>query len=148
MLAQMLSTFYERDLVALKKEIESYPDESLIWKVDKSISNSAGNLCLHLTGNLKHFIGATLGNTGYVRNRDAEFVLKDVPQHVLITNIEEASGIVKSVLQKLSDADMEKDFPLQKHGETVSTAHMLLHLSIHLAYHLGQVNYHRRLLAS
>jgi hypothetical protein len=145
MLKETLLEIFERDLLLLKKEIESYADESKLWIVRDGISNSAGNLCLHLIGNLNHFIGATLGNTGYVRNRDNEFALKDVPKKDLIESIDKTIGIVKNTLGKMPPADFEKKFPLEKHGKIVTTDYMLLHLLTHFNYHLGQINYHRRL---
>jgi hypothetical protein len=147
MITDTLIEFFERDLQKLKTEIDLYKDEDNLWLVKEGIGNSAGNLCLHLIGNLSHFIGATLGNTGYIRHREDEFSLKNIPRQDLITNIDNCRLIVKNTLVKLTAADLEKDFPLQKHDTTVSTEHMLLHLLGHLSYHLGQINYHRRLLA-
>ena len=146
MLKNSLIELFERDLQKLKTEIDLYKDEDNLWVVKEGISNSAGNLCLHLIGNLNHFIGATLGNTGYVRHRDDEFSLKNIPRQDLIMNIENCILIVKSTLLKLTDDDFVKEFPLEKHGTIVSTIDMLLHLFGHLSYHLGQINYHRRLL--
>lgn len=147
MIIETLTELFERDLQRLKTEIDLYRDEDNLWLVKEGISNSAGNLCLHLVGNLSHFIGATLGNTGYVRYREDEFSLKNIPRQDLVMNIENCRLIVTNTLAKLTAADLEKDFPLEKHGTIVSTAHMLLHLLGHLSYHLGQINYHRRLLA-
>ena len=146
MLSQTLSEIYERDLLKLKEEINLYKNETDLWLVKNEISNSAGNLCLHLIGNLKHFIGATLGNTGYVRTRDLEFSSKNIPRKKILSDIDETILIVKNTLGKLSATDLEKDFPLQVFNKVFSTQHMLLHLLTHLSYHLGQVNYHRRLI--
>jgi hypothetical protein len=143
-----LIEFYERDLLKFKTEIEAYTDEDQLWIVKDGISNSGGNLCLHLCGNLKHFIGATLGRTGYVRNRDAEFELKDIPRHALIADIESATDAVINTLNNLNETEIFKPFPLEKHGKIVTTYHMLLHLLGHLNYHLGQINYHRRMTAN
>jgi hypothetical protein len=138
--------FYKRDLLVLKNEITAFENESDLWKVSGTVNNSPGNLCLHLTGNLNHFIGATLGNTGYVRNRDAEFANKNISKADLIISIDETSVIIENSLSKISDEDLKKPFPLEKHGEIVTTHHMLLHLLIHLGYHLGQINYFRRMI--
>ena len=70
---QTLSSFFRKDLSKLIGEIDLYKNETDLWKIKDGISNSGGNLTLHLIGNLNHFIGATLGNTGYVRERDKEF---------------------------------------------------------------------------
>lgn len=141
-----LLKIFERDLLQLRTEIESYPDDDSLWLVMEGITNSAGNLCLHLNGNLKHFIGADLGKNGYARKRDAEFALKGIPKHALIADTESTIEVVKQVLSGMSEEDFFGVFPAQKHGETVTTDFMLLHLLGHFNYHLGQINYHRRLL--
>lgn len=146
MLKSTLTEIFERDLNKLIEEINLYTPEETLWVTKEGISNSAGNLCLHLVGNLNHFIGATLGHTGYVRHRDDEFALKNILREDLITNINNCALIVKDTIENLSAEDLEKDFPLEKHGLIVSTTHMLIHLLAHLSYHLGQINYHRRLL--
>ncbi len=146
MITSALIELFERDLQRLKTEIELYRDEDNLWVLKEGISNTAGNLCLHLIGNLNHFIGATLGKTGYVRYRDDEFGLKNIPRQDLVINIDNCILVVKNTFSKLSDDDMDKDFPLEKHGAIVSNMHMLMHLYAHLSYHLGQINYHRRLL--
>ena len=146
MLKETLIEIFERDLQKLITEINLYKDEDNLWLVKEGISNSAGNLCLHLAGNLNHFIGATLGNTGYVRHRDDEFSLKNIPRQDLLLNIENCILMVKNTLKNLQDGELEKDFPLEVFGRIVRTDFMLVHLTTHLTYHLGQINYHRRLL--
>jgi len=141
-----LLEIFERDLNKLKNEISLYKDENSLWIVKKEISNSAGNLCLHLIGNLNHFIGAILGKTGYERNRENEFAAKNISSIKLISEIEKTIEVVCNTLNKLSAEDFEKDFPVQKHDKTVKTDFMLLHLLTHFNYHLGQINYHRRLI--
>lgn len=127
-------------------EIGAYQNEENLWKTDKNISNSAGNLCLHLIGNLNHFIGTHLGNTGYVRQRELEFSLKDIPKTELIEKIEATTTMVDSVLNQLPEAEMEKEYPLVVFEDKMTTGYFLIHLLSHLDYHLGQINYHRRLL--
>ncbi|MEP7167843.1 MAG: DUF1572 family protein [Bacteroidota bacterium] len=146
MLKETLIEIFERDLLQLKKEIESYTDEKKLWMIKEGISNSAGNLSLHLIGNLNHFIGATLSNTGYLRNRENEFSLKNIPKKDLIEDIDKTIEVVKTSLNNLSEKDFEKNFPLEKHGKIVTTDFMLLHLVTHFNYHLGQINYHRRMI--
>lgn len=146
MLKKTLIELFNRDLQRLAAEINLYKDDDKIWLVPDGISNSAGNLCLHLLGNLNHFIGSTLGHTGYIRHRDDEFSQKNIPRSEMIINIEKCMLIVKNTLEQLPEEDMIKDFPLEKHDKIVSNTHMLVHLFGHLSYHLGQINYHRRLL--
>jgi hypothetical protein len=148
MFIESLKELFTRDLNKLKEEISLYPNEESIWIVEKGISNSAGNLCLHLVGNLNALIGTVIGRTGYVRNRPEEFSLKNIPQKTLIRNVEETLAVVKSSLDKLPPTDLEKDYPLEVLGKKTSYTFFLMHLAVHLDYHLGQINYHRRLLAS
>ncbi len=144
---ESLIEIFDRDLNKLITEINLYKDEERLWIIKDGIGNSAGNLCLHLIGNLNHFIGAILGNTGYVREREKEFSLKNIPSKELIQSIENTITVIKESLSKLTATDFEKLFPLEVFGKPLTTGFMLLHLTTHLAYHLGQINYHRRLLA-
>lgn len=146
MIKDTLLEIFERDLLHLKDEINLYTREEDLWLLQTGISNTAGNLCLHLIGNLNHFIGAILGNSGYVRRRDDEFSLKNVPRADINMSIDETIEVVNKALNGLNAADFEADFPLEKHGRIVRTDFMLLHLVTHFNYHLGQINYHRRLL--
>lgn len=146
MLNKILIELYERDLNKLRSEVEQFTNEDDLWKVSDGISNSAGNLCLHLTGNLQHFIGAVLGGSGYVRDRDAEFADKNVSRNELLSNIDSTLNIVRTTLEKLSDEDMSANYPIEVFGHQMTTAYFLTHLTTHFNYHLGQINYHRRLL--
>lgn len=146
MLKTVLLEFFERELLKLREEISLYTNEAAIWEIRGGIANSAGNLCLHLLGNLQHFVGAILGNTGYIRQRDLEFSDKNVPRAVLLEQIDHTIAVVKQTLEKISDADLFGPYPVDKHGKAVTTDYMLTHLLSHLNYHLGQVNYHRRLI--
>jgi uncharacterized damage-inducible protein DinB len=146
MLTQTLIKLFTRDLNALKTEVNSYKEEQNLWMVTKDISNSSGNLCLHLIGNLNHYIGATLGNSGYVRQRDLEFSLKAIPKSDLIKQINDTIAVVEKVLSDLTEEDLQKEYKRRVFEDTMTTGYFLVHLSMHLAYHLGQINYHRRLL--
>jgi uncharacterized damage-inducible protein DinB len=143
---QTLSPLFDRDLQKLKDEVSAYPAESQLWILMPGISNSGGNLCLHLCGNLQHFIGAALGGTGYVRQRDLEFSRKDVPRTDMLAEIERTRQVVATTLAQFPESDLLRDFPFPKHDTLVSAEHMLLHLYAHLNYHLGQINYHRRMI--
>ena len=147
MLNQILIELFERDLNKLREEIEAFPDEASLWKLEDGISNSAGNLCQHLTGNIQHFFGAVLGESGYVRDRDAEFAEKGTTRADLIADIERARLSVNTTLAKLSDDDLAANYPIEVYGHPMTTGYFLTHLATHFNYHLGQINYHRRLLA-
>lgn len=146
MLTETLKSLFKRDLNKLKAEIAAYKTESKIWFIDQAISNSAGNLCLHLIGNLNTYIGATLGGTNYIRNRELEFSLKNIPRAELIQKIEDTLTVVNATLDLLTIEQIEKEYPVIVLAEKTSTVFFLVHLTTHLAYHLGQINYHRRLL--
>jgi uncharacterized damage-inducible protein DinB len=117
-----------------------------LWLLKNEINNSGGNLSLHVVGNLNHFIGAVLGKTGYIRQRDLEFSVKDIPKAALLKDIESTKVMVETVLSGLNEEDLKKDYPLMVFNETMTTEYFLTHLTTHLAYHLGQINYHRRLI--
>ncbi len=142
-----LTQLFERDLKQLKQEIRAYVNEYDLWKTRGEITNSAGNLCLHIIGNLNHYIGATLGNSGYERNRPAEFSQKNVPSQQLLKKIDETVAVIKDTLPKLTDDDLHSEYPLEMSGRNMRVGYCLVHLSTHLNYHLGQINYHRRLLS-
>lgn len=148
MLNQILIELFERDLSKLKEELNLYKEERKIWEIKGEINNSAGNLVLHLLGSLNHFIGAILGSTNYLRNRDSEFSDKNVGRVEITVNIDKTIKMIKSVLSKLTDSDLEKDYPIEvlKNKGKMSTEFFLIHMIGHLNYHLGQVNYHRRLI--
>ena len=143
---EALIELYSRDILKVRDEISNYKDEKMLWVTTAGISNSAGNLCLHLVGNLNHFIGALLGNTGNTRERDKEFSLKNIPATELISMIERTKEVVVNSLSALTEKELELDFPQKVFDKLHRTDFMLLHLLAHLNYHLGQINYHRRLL--
>lgn len=112
MMIETLQILFKRDLLKLKTEIESYQSEENIWKISQHISNSAGNLCLHLIGNLNHFIGAITGKTGYIRNRESEFSLKDVPRTQLTEMIDNTILVIENTLNNLDEDDLKKNIHL------------------------------------
>ena len=146
MIIETLKSLFNRDLKRLRKEIELYSNENNLWKVEKHIANSAGNLCLHLIGNLNTYIGKEIGKTGYIRNRELEFSLTDVPKIELLKKIDETILIVNNSLDKLTQEELLKEYPIIIFENATSTEYVLVHLTTHLTYHLGQINYHRRLL--
>src|SRR5687767_7486822 len=139
-----------RDLQALEREIEAYPDDASLWLTPPGISNSAGNLALHLAGNLRHFIGTTLAGGSYVRNRDAEFASKGLSRAQLIEEVRAAVRELQHAFDVIDDEKIGSVFPLPvgPHAKRVRTSDWLVHLAVHFSYHLGQIDYHRRLLTS
>jgi hypothetical protein len=146
-LIETLQKLILRDLDKLEKEITLYPTEESIWRVSGQITNPAGNLCLHLCGNLQHYIGFRLGNTEYKRNRDLEFTAKNIPREKLLAEITQTKKAVRDALSLLHPEQLNAIYPENVFNEPMTTQYFLVHLSGHLTYHLGQVNYHRRLLS-
>ncbi|MBM3790631.1 MAG: DUF1572 domain-containing protein [Acidobacteria bacterium] len=145
MWTQYLSAIITRELRALSREIRSFPDDEALWHTPPGAANSAGNLALHLAGNIRHYIGARLGGTGYLRDRAAEFSRSGLSREELARQVEDAIAAVEQHLPALTSEALEADFPEAVGGNTVRTAEFLLHLVAHLAYHLGQMDYHRRI---
>lgn len=137
---------FERDIERLKLEIDAYSKEENLWKIDHNITNSAGNLCLHLVGNMSNYVGKEIGGFEYARDREFEFAGKNVPRSELIQLIEKLQGIVTASLEGLDETMLDKDYPLEVFGAKMTHSYFLIHLFGHFSYHLGQINYHRRLL--
>lgn len=139
----------DRELDRLVRLLEAYPDDESVWAVAGSVENSAGTLALHVAGNLEHFIGAGLGGSGYVRDREAEFGERDVSRPEMVRRIRRCQAAVRATLEGRSDAALLAAYPATlpaSLGEDVSAAEFLAHLTWHLGWHLGQVDYHRRLM--
>ncbi|MGN7204394.1 DinB family protein [Pedobacter sp. SAFR-022] len=146
MLTDTLTLIFKRDLLKLKAELSLYNHEENLWLVDNNISNATGNLCLHLLGNLNTYIGAVLGHTGYVRNRPEEFSRRNVPRVALLNELDRTIQMIDAVLPSITEAQLSDEYPDQVFDYKMTTEYFLVHLATHLNYHLGQVNYHRRLL--
>lgn len=146
MVIEILRTLFTRDLKRLYTEIESYKKEENIWKTERNIANSGGNLCLHLVGNLNTYIGKEIGKTGYVRNRELEFSLKNIPRTELLNKISDTIAVIEQCFDNLKEKALPDEYPILVFDKKTSTGFLLVHLATHLAYHLGQVNYHRRLI--
>lgn len=140
-----LAELYRRDILKLKEEIENFNDESNLWQKAGGVNNSAGNLALHITGGLNWLVGTLLGNTGYMREREKEFTLRDVPKEQLIFGLDELAEMVYGVLSGLSKEAFESEYPLDFLSKR-SVHFYMVNFYGHLNYHLGQVNYLRRIL--
>jgi hypothetical protein len=145
MLNSILAEFYERDLRKLIEEVNLFRNEENLWRTHGSVKNSSGNLVLHIIGGLNHLIGATLAHTGYVRDRDQEFIRKGVERKVLVAQLEELIPMINETVNALTSKEMEADFPIFFDKPKTSVSYVLVQLALHLNYHLGQVNYLRRI---
>ena len=146
MLNTVLANFYERDIRRLIEEVSLFKNEENLWKIGGSVKNSSGNLVLHVAGGLNHLIGATLAHTDYVRNRDQEFIKKDVAKKDLVAQLEALIPMINKTLNDFTPQQMEAEFPFVFDGKKASNGYVLVNLLAHLNYHLGQVNYLRRML--
>ena len=147
-MTESISKLFIRDLDRLKGEIEKYGNEEDLWKIDGDILNSAGNLCLHICGNLQHFVGAVMGNTGYERDRSYEFNARNIPREQLLEEVDKTKSVVIEVVEGLSEEQLATTFPINIWNYEMTTEYFLIHLYGHVSWHLGHINYHRRLLAS
>jgi hypothetical protein len=143
-----LITLFNRDLNRLYKEIEAYTDEAIIWQKAEGITNPAGNLCLHLVGNLNEYIGRQIGRIPYQRNRPLEFSATGVPQTELLTMVKNTQEVVEMALIDMRKSDFLDKYPENVLGYDMTVHYFLVHLNGHLNYHLGQINYHRRILST
>lgn len=146
MIKEALLDLFNRDLRRLKQEIELYEDDTILWKVENSINNSGGNLCLHLIGNLKTFIGNGLLQIGYTRQRELEFTAKFVDRAIIYKEIDETIEIVSRGIHQIKEHELSGNYPLMIWKKETGMVFTLFHLHSHLTYHLGQINYHRRIL--
>lgn len=141
----MVQALLLRDLRTLADELHAYGDGRLVWRLPPELPNSGGTLILHLTGNLQHYVGAVLGSSGYVRDRQKEFGARELQVDELMSEIRAAEEAVRQTLRHLREEQLAARYPEPIRNHTLQTSEMLLHLATHLAYHLGQVSYHRRL---
>ena len=142
-----LIALYDRDFKALRNEINSYPDDTSVWKKTPGISNPGGNVFLHLMGNLNTFFGAVYANTGYVRNRPLEFSATGISRAKLVAMLDEIHPIVLQVLRDFPSEKLGEIYPIKIFEEEKTVSYIFIHLETHIAYHLGQINYHRRILS-
>lgn len=140
-----LTTQYQNYFKNLKNEISQYKNESDLWVLKGDIKNSPGTLTLHLCGNLNHNFGAVLGGNGYVRKRDKEFTDRNICKADLLQLIENTQNTVIPVIDSLTSEKMAEQFPEAFKDEAQTVYDAVIRLSFHFAYHVGQINYHRRL---
>jgi uncharacterized damage-inducible protein DinB len=146
MLSHELAAIYTRDLTRLVQELTAFPDTATLWQTRAGISNSAGNLALHLEGNLREFIGRLLGQHDYTRDRPREFSESGLEKAELVARLAAVRDEIPAIIANLSAEDLEAPYPMVYGGLTLPTRQMLIHLEGHLSYHLGQIDYLRRVL--
>jgi hypothetical protein len=146
-LPDTLATIITRDLAAVRREVDAYPDERLLWAAVPGLANSGGVLVRHICGNLQHFIGAILGSSGYVRNREHEFTGAPDSRATLTDEIDRTLASVSTALPRLTATQLAAEYPVRVGEYTLVTERFLVHLAVHLGFHLGQLDYHRRVVS-
>jgi hypothetical protein len=142
---QSIAALLARELEGFQRELDLFPDEATLWRTLPGVPNSAGNLALHVAGNLQHFVGAVLGGSAYVRNRDGEFSRRTGSRTELVGELQKAAVAVRTVVPNLTDAVLAHDFPEAVIPDRrIQTLRFLLHLCAHASFHLGQAGYLRR----
>jgi hypothetical protein len=145
MLMSVVQAMLLRELAAVRRSVEAYPDDASLWALPKGLPNAGGTIVLHLAGNLQYFVGAVLGASGYKRDRDAEFARRDVPRGELLAELANTVNAVRGTLPTLHEEALSQPYPVKVGGQVLPTGVVLVHLATHLAYHLGQLDYHRRM---
>jgi uncharacterized damage-inducible protein DinB len=141
---------YNREIGKLRNEVAGYNSDDDMWIVLPGTTNTGGNLVQHLIGNLRTYIGLTLGCVPYVRDRDAEFSKKSFTKETLLSELEVLQHFVETAISNLTDEDLQAEYPhevfamLPKQSVSIILAHVLNHLG----YHMGQINYHRRFVSA
>jgi len=138
--------FFRENLQSLHNEINSFEHEEDLWEIKGTIKNPPANIAMHMCGNLKHYIGHGIGNNGYIRNRDLEFSIKGLSKEQILNEINSTIEALDAVFEKLTYDDLLKNYEHDYYGENKKIAFVLSILSQHLGYHLGQINYYRRLI--
>jgi len=144
-IATHLTAIILRDLRALRREVEAYPSDESVWATPPGIANSCGTLVLHLVGNLRLYVGSGIGGIDYERDRPREFAARGIPRAELLREIEVTIDTVERAFQRLNEDHLAREFALPISAGYLNTQEFLLHCAVHLGYHLGQVDYHRRL---
>jgi uncharacterized damage-inducible protein DinB len=138
-----LAALFRRDLARLVQELKAFPEGPALWTVVPGVANSAGNLALHLEGNLREYIGRQMGQIAYTRDRPLEFSSKDIPAAELIARIESVAETIPGIV---ASAALETTHPENVFGSPMTTGWFVMHLFGHLNYHMGQIDYLRRVL--
>ena len=145
MLASELAALFARDIARLIQQLQAFPDTASVWKTAPGVTNAAGTLALHLEGNLREYIGRQLGQIAFKRDRPLEFSSRGVERDELVARLEAVKGQIPPVIAALSNAQLDAIYPENVIGKPITTRQFLIHLEAHLNYHLGQVDYLRRI---
>ena len=144
--ARSLAILFARDLTRLSQEIAAFPDDATLWRTPAGITNSAGNLVLHLEGNLREYVGRIVGGHAYMRDRPQEFALRDLSRAELLSRVDALQQLICSTVAGLSAEQLASDYPVVVLEKPMTVQQFVIHLYGHLSWHLGQIDSTRRVL--
>ena len=146
--ANEMSALFRRDIGKVAQQVRAFPNDDLLWKLLPGVTNSAGNLALHLEGNLREYIGRRMGGVAYTRERPLEFSTSGLTAAEVASRLEAVQQLVPPIVAGRSDAALDEIFPEKIGGTEVTARQFLIHTHSHLNYHLGQIDYLRRILTA
>jgi len=140
-----LAGLYARELDRLADQVSEYPSDAALWSTSGAQKNAPGTLALHLSGGLLAMVGASLGGTGYVRDRDREFSERDVPREEVVRRVRACRDVVVPIIEGLDDGTLAEVYPAPTSPAYagMTTRAFLMHLLWHVGWHLGHIYYHR-----
>jgi len=144
--ANDIATMLVRELEGFEREVLLFPSDESLWQTLPGLTNTAGNLALHVAGNLQHYIGTVLGKTAYKRDRNMEFSRRSGTRAEVVAELRQAATVVRYVLASIHEDTLAGEFPEALMGMKIRTNLLLIHLCAHSGFHLGQAGYLRRTL--
>ena len=140
-----LASLFARDLARLVRQLDAIDDRHL-WQIGPGVTNSSGNLLLHLNGNLREYIGRQIGGVPYQRDRPREFAARDIPRAEVASALGGLVELIPAVLGQVAEGQWDQLYPENVLGQPLTNRQFVIHLFGHLSYHLGQIDYLRRIL--
>lgn len=141
---EILADLFDRDLRSFEENLVRVPD-NLLWYAPEGVTNSVGILTQHITGNLMFYVGANLGDLEYRRDRNREFSITGASMEELLEGIRNTRKQIPDIIRRLTMDQLVASYP-GKISFDYTTQQFLIHLHGHLSYHLGQLNYLRRII--
>lgn len=145
MITSVLIDLYTREIDKLKNEVLNFESDEQLWKTPEPQITPAGNTCLYLAGTLQHYIGNIMGDSGYIRNKEAEMKARNVPRERLLEEIDNTKQVVIDTLEQISKTELQKVFPTNEFEEPITTEFYLIHLLKNVGFHVGQISVLRQL---
>jgi uncharacterized damage-inducible protein DinB len=139
-IASVLAGRYSQNATRIR-ELAGPLSDAQFWQKPFSFGNSFGHLVLHLTGNLNYYIGAQIGDTGYVRDRPREFADSSLPPKAeTLKRLDEAVAMVLSTIRAQSTEDWSKEYS-GTGTEAKTRLELFMICAAHMQLHIGQMVY-------